>query len=117
MKRAVSILCVVVMLMSMLALAGCGISGNYKLVSMSSNGVSMDASQLGVSITLTINGKTAIISGMSAMGSDQDSQTLTVDTKNKVFLDPDGSGVPYRVEKKQLILEKDGTSMVFEKIK
>lgn len=115
MKRVVSILCVAVLLVSMMALAGCGIDGTYKMVSQTENGKTTDAAALeesGTSYTLTIKGETGT---MTITYGDQSNTTpLTVDTKNKLIIGG-GEAISYTTSGKTLILQKNGDTMTFEK--
>ena len=116
MKRSVSVLCALLLLLSVACLTACGgkdISGTYKLVEMTSGGEDM-TKYIGMidEVTLTVDGSKAKLE----MG--EDVSELIVDTKTQT-VKTDGSSSPYTVEGNKLTLEDESskTKMVFEKQK
>lgn len=141
MKRAVSITCAAILLITTIFLAGCdngnnsgdkksfvkgvdsktedeagSLDGSYQLVAFRIDGEdSMD--DLGdAAITMDISGDTAIMSGMKELNGN-DSQVLKIDATRKIMTDEenDGAAVPYTLEGNRLTMESKGTEMVFEK--
>ena len=118
MKKAISIICVAVMLVMMVSLAACStpgpdVTGTYKLVEMSSGGEDMTSMLTLITVTMTVEGDTALLELYG------ESLEWKVNTNNGTFSNADGATIPYRVEGDQLILEggEDSTygKMVFEK--
>ena len=115
MKKIISVICVVLMLVSVLSLSACSgssLDGTYKLVEMTSGGQDMTSylSMLG-DVILTIQGDKASIelSGETTQ--------LTVDSKNSAFIDVEGDSTPFTVEGTRLTMEssQSDSKMVFEK--
>lgn len=116
MKRAISIICAVSLLIAVLCLVGCSanIDGSYKLVEITEDGEDVSGQLGNAIITLEVKGKTATLSGTKDL-TGEDSLTLTVDTEKKTMADETGTAVPYTVEGNKLTLESSGNKMVFEK--
>lgn len=119
MKKAISIICVAVLLVMTVSLAACSpgggqdISGTYKLVEMNSGGQDMTSMLTLVNVTLTVEGDSAVLEMMG------DTVNWKVNTANQMFTNPDGNSVPYKIEDDKLIVEGGESSsygkMVFEK--
>lgn len=116
MKKIISVVCIVMMLVGVMSLAACsgGLDGTYNLVEMSSGGQDMTSylSMIG-DVVLTIKGDKATIE----LGGE--TTELTVDTKNSVFKDETGESTPFTVEGDRLTMEnpESNSKMVFEKQK
>ena len=117
MKRTISIICAVLMLISVLSLTACSgsgskLDGTYKLVEMSSGGQDMTSylSMIG-DVYLTIEGDKATIE----LGGE--TTNLKVDQKNSAFVDEAGDSTPITVEGDRITMEnpESESKMVFEK--
>jgi len=114
MKKIISVICVVLMLISVLSLTACSgnsLDGTYNLVEMSSGGEDMTSylSMIG-DVTLTIKGDKATV----VLGGE--TTELTVDAKNSVLKDESGEATPFTVEGDRLTMEntESNSKMVFE---
>lgn len=116
MKRAISIICAISLLIAVLCLVGCSanIDGSYKLVEITEDGEDVSGQLGDAVITLDVKGTTAKMSGMKDL-TGEESVELTVDTEKKTMADETGTAVPYSVEGNRLTLESSGNKMVFEK--
>ena len=116
MKKLISVICIVMMLVGVMSLAACSnsLDGSYNLVEMSSGGEDMTSylSMIG-DVILTINGDKATI----VLGGE--TTELTVDAKNSVFKDETGESTPFNVEGDRLTMEnpESNSKRVFEKQK
>ena len=113
MKKAVSVICVVLVLALALSLTACGkdYSGTYKLVEITDSGQDMTSYLSSVGdVTLVIEGEKATLK----MG--EESTQMAVDTKT-MTISSEGSAAPFTFEDNKLIMmEKNSdTKMVFEK--
>ena len=118
MKRTVSIICAVLMLISVLCLTACSggskLDGSYKLVEMSSGGQDMTSylNMIG-DVYLVIEGEKATIE----LGGE--TTQLKVDAKNSAFIDEAGDSTPITIEGDRITMEnpESQSKMVFEKTK
>ena len=116
MKRTVSIICAVLMLISVLCLTACSggskLDGSYKLVEMSSGGQDMTSylNMIG-DVYLVIEGEKATIE----LGGE--TTQLKVDAKNSAFIDEAGDSTPITIEGDRITMEnpESQSKMVFEK--
>lgn len=116
MKRTVSIICAVLMLISLLCLTACSggskLDGSYKLVEMSSGGQDMTSylNMIG-DVYLVIEGEKATIE----LGGE--TTQLKVDAKNSAFIDEAGDSTPITIEGDRITMEnpESQSKMVFEK--
>ena len=116
MKRTVSIICAVLMLISVLCLTACSggskLDGSYKLVEMSSGGQDMTSylNMIG-DVYLVIEGEKATIE----LGGE--TTQLKVDAKNSAFIDEAGDSTPITIEGDRITVEnpESQSKMVFEK--
>lgn len=116
MKRTVSIICAVLMLISVLCLTACSggskLDGSYKLVEMSSGGQDMTSylNMIG-DVYLVIEGEKATIE----LGGE--TTQLKVDAKNSAFIDEAGDATPITIEGDRITMEnpESQSKMVFEK--
>ncbi len=116
MKRTVSIICAVLMLISVLCLTACSggskLDGSYKLVEMSSGGQDMTSylNMIG-DVYLVIDGEKATIE----LGGE--TTQLKVDAKNSAFIDEAGDSTPITIEGDRITMEnpESQSKMVFEK--
>lgn len=116
MKRTVSIICAVLMLISVLCLTACSggskLDGSYKLVEMSSGGQDMTSylNMIG-DVYLVIEGEKATIE----LGGE--TTQLKVDAKNSAFIDEEGDSTPITIEGDRITMEnpESQSKMVFEK--
>ena len=116
MKRTVSIICAVLMLISVLCLTACSggskLDGSYKLVEMSSGGQDMTSylNMIG-DVYLVIEGEKATIE----LGGE--TTLLKVDAKNSAFIDEAGDSTPITIEGDRITMEnpESQSKMVFEK--
>lgn len=118
MKKALSAVCVILVLALALSLAACGspgqdFSGTYKLVEMTNNGTDMTQylSLIG-DVILTIDGDRAKLDMQG------DTSEFTVDS-SKMTMSADGSTASFTVEDNKLTMQDESakTKMVFEKQK
>lgn len=116
MKRTVSIICAVLMFISVLCLTACSggskLDGSYKLVEMSSGGQDMTSylNMIG-DVYLVIEGEKATIE----LGGE--TTQLKVDAKNSAFIDEAGDSTPITIEGDRITMEnpESQSKMVFEK--
>lgn len=116
MKRTVSIICAVLMLISVLCFTACSggskLDGSYKLVEMSSGGQDMTSylNMIG-DVYLVIEGEKATIE----LGGE--TTQLKVDAKNSAFIDEAGDSTPITIEGDRITMEnpESQSKMVFEK--
>nr|WP_316624852.1 hypothetical protein [uncultured Ruminococcus sp.] len=116
MKRTVSIICAVLMLIIVLCLTACSggskLDGSYKLVEMSSGGQDMTSylNMIG-DVYLVIEGEKATIE----LGGE--TTQLKVDAKNSAFIDEAGDSTPITIEGDRITMEnpESQSKMVFEK--
>jgi len=116
MKRTVSIICAVLMLISVLCLTACSggskLDGTYKLIEMSSGGQDMTSylNMIG-DVYLVIEGEKATIE----LGGE--TTQLKVDAKNSAFIDEAGDSTPITIEGDRITMEnpESQSKMVFEK--
>ena len=116
MKRTVSIICAVLMLISVLCLTACSggskLDGSYKLVEMSSGGQDMTSylNMIG-DVYLVIEGEKATIE----LGGE--TRQLKVDANNSAFIDEAGDSTPITIEGDRITMEnpESQSKMVFEK--
>ena len=116
MKRTVSIICAVLMLISVLCLTACSggskLDGSYKLVEMSSGGQDMTSylNMIG-DVYLVIEGEKATIE----LGGE--TTQLKVDAKNSAFIDEAGDSTPITIEGDRITMEnpESQSKLGFEK--
>ena len=120
MKRVLSVLCVAVLLVSMMALAGCGLDGTYKLVEANYQGQVLSSemlTQAGLSGTLVIKGEVATLT--TTTNGQTNTGTSKIDTKNKMIIDSDGKSLPFTVDGKRISMtvnvQSSAIQMTFEK--
>lgn len=119
MKKAVSVLCTVVLLALILCLAGCGdnadsgsaLDGKYRMTEMTDGPLHITADQLDYEVILEISGDTATLKGLSGA---EVTSTFTVDAGAHTFKWEDGSESTFELEGKKLTVE-GSVSMTFEK--
>ena len=114
MKRPAKILLSVLLILSILScLAACGSkgpSGTYNLVSMETDGETIDADTLkefGMEVTITFNSDGT---GSIDMAGDKEEFEWKGNT-----ITADGEEIEFRLDGSKLTLEQDGETMVFSK--
>ena len=114
MKRTAKILLSVLLILSILScLAACGSkgpSGTYNLVSMETDGETIDADTLkdfGMEVTITFNSDGT---GSIDMAGDKEEFEWKGNT-----ITADGEEIEFRLDGSKLTLEQDGETMVFSK--
>ncbi len=122
-RKIISLICVVLIAVSALALSGCGnsnkkfdkkkMAGTYELVEMSSGSETYSKEDLqtlksyGLSITMEIKED-----GTGSMSIYGESKEFTYDADN---ITVDGEKTPYTLDGNKITFEQDDTKMVFEK--
>lgn len=118
MKRIISVLMALCVLLSVMSLAACGkaasesIDGTYQLVQMESGGSDITGLLENVDVVLTVEGNKATVV------MNDETVNWQVDLQGKQMINDDGQKVPYRAEGNQLIVEDAENTqgkMVFEK--
>ena len=117
MKKVLSVLCVLVLVVMLTACGKKTMVGTYKLIEMEANGEKADAKMLetlGIKMELVVNDdKTAVLK----MDGEQD-EKLTYNDKEFIGKDEETGedmSISYTLDGKKLTLSKDGEKMVFEK--